>query len=106
MPAMLLWIQGTFNGDDAMALSYNGTNIDVIGQIGVDPGSSWGGLAVNTTLLENLMYKPVILMEAMYLMHRLSGMSFQSTMNRTWGVIRAIAPRRPYLRYHFLMLQV
>ena len=33
-----------FNGDDAVALSYNGVNIDVIGQIGFDPGSSWGGV--------------------------------------------------------------
>lgn len=34
---------GNFNGDDAIAL-YKGTDlIDVFGQIGVDPGTSWGG---------------------------------------------------------------
>ncbi len=31
-----------FNGDDAFALTKNSENIDVIGQIGVDPGSQWG----------------------------------------------------------------
>ncbi len=30
-----------FNGDDAIALLKNGTVIDVIGEIGVDPGSGW-----------------------------------------------------------------
>lgn len=30
-----------FNGDDAIALKKLGTVIDVIGQIGVDPGTSW-----------------------------------------------------------------
>ncbi len=35
-----------FNGDDAVALRKNGVLIDVIGQIGFDPGSEWGtGLA-------------------------------------------------------------
>ena len=35
-----------FNGDDAIAVSIGGTNIDVVGQIGVDPGNEWGaGLA-------------------------------------------------------------
>jgi uncharacterized protein len=33
---------GWFNGDDAVALVKSGTNIDVIGQIGFDPGSQWG----------------------------------------------------------------
>jgi len=32
----------TFNGDDAVALSCNGELLDVIGQIGVDPGEAWG----------------------------------------------------------------
>ena len=32
----------TFNGDDAIAVSCNGTVLDVIGQIGVDPGVAWG----------------------------------------------------------------
>ncbi len=31
-----------FNGDDAVVLSKGGVIIDVIGQIGVDPGSEWG----------------------------------------------------------------
>jgi len=33
---------GWYNGDDAIALLHNGVIIDVIGQIGVDPGSEWG----------------------------------------------------------------
>lgn len=33
---------GWFNGDDAIALLRDGTFVDVIGQIGVDPGSQWG----------------------------------------------------------------
>ena len=33
---------GFFNGDDAVALVNSGSIIDVIGQIGVDPGSQWG----------------------------------------------------------------
>lgn len=32
----------TFNGDDAVELRCNGTTLDVIGQIGTDPGSEWG----------------------------------------------------------------
>ncbi len=31
-----------FNGDDAVALACGGNLVDVIGQIGVDPGSEWG----------------------------------------------------------------
>ena len=31
-----------FNGDDAVALVKDGVILDVIGQIGVDPGSAWG----------------------------------------------------------------
>jgi hypothetical protein len=31
----------TFNGDDAVALECGGTLLDVIGQIGVDPGDAW-----------------------------------------------------------------
>lgn len=42
----------SFNGDDAVALRRNGANIDVIGQIGTDPGTEWGtgdtGTADNT----------------------------------------------------------
>ncbi len=33
---------GFFNGDDAIALVKNGAIVDVIGQIGVDPGTEWG----------------------------------------------------------------
>ncbi len=33
---------GFFNGDDAVVLSHNGAIVDVIGQIGFDPGSEWG----------------------------------------------------------------
>lgn len=31
-----------FNGDDAVVLLHNDTIIDVIGQVGTDPGSEWG----------------------------------------------------------------
>jgi hypothetical protein len=31
----------TFNGDDAVALECDGMTLDVIGQIGVDPGDAW-----------------------------------------------------------------
>ncbi|GJM33416.1 MAG: hypothetical protein DHS20C18_24170 [Saprospiraceae bacterium] len=37
-----------FNGDDAFALTKDGVNIDVIGQIGVDPGSQWGSDPIST----------------------------------------------------------
>ncbi len=33
---------GWFNGDDAVVLRKGTTVIDVIGQIGFDPGSEWG----------------------------------------------------------------
>jgi hypothetical protein len=40
-----------FNGDDALALSCGGELLDVFGQIGVDPGDSWGvGATVDHTL--------------------------------------------------------
>jgi hypothetical protein len=32
----------TFNGDDAIAIECGGVNVDVVGQIGVDPGDGWG----------------------------------------------------------------
>ncbi|MEZ4793603.1 MAG: lamin tail domain-containing protein [Gelidibacter sp.] len=38
----------TFNGDDAVALVNNGNIIDVIGQIGFDPGTEWTGGSVST----------------------------------------------------------
>jgi hypothetical protein len=37
-----------FNGDDAVALRKDGLNIDVIGQIGVDPGTGWTGGGCST----------------------------------------------------------
>jgi hypothetical protein len=41
----------TFNGDDALALRCGGQLLDVIGQIGVDPGAAWGeGATADHTL--------------------------------------------------------
>jgi hypothetical protein len=41
----------TFNGDDALALSCDGVILDVIGEIGVDPGDSWAeGATADHTL--------------------------------------------------------
>lgn len=37
-----------FNGDDAVELNCNGSRLDVIGQIGFDPGSEWGTGLVST----------------------------------------------------------
>jgi predicted extracellular nuclease len=37
-----------FNGDDAFALRHNGSLVDVIGQIGFDPGTQWGAPPVST----------------------------------------------------------
>ena len=37
-----------FNGDDAIALLHNGLIIDIIGQVGVDPGSEWGSGLTST----------------------------------------------------------
>ncbi|WP_333795725.1 ExeM/NucH family extracellular endonuclease [Rheinheimera sp.] len=44
---------GNFNGDDAVALYKGSTLLDVIGQIGVDPGTSWGSTVktLDTTLV-------------------------------------------------------
>jgi predicted extracellular nuclease len=39
---------GWFNGDDAVELVHNGSPIDVIGQIGVDPGIAWGTAPTST----------------------------------------------------------
>ncbi len=39
---------GWFNGDDAVVLAKGGTVIDVIGQIGFDPGSEWGSGLTST----------------------------------------------------------
>lgn len=37
-----------FNGDDAVSLTKNGVLIDVIGQIGFDPGTAWTGGGLST----------------------------------------------------------
>jgi predicted extracellular nuclease len=39
---------GLFNGDDAVALVKGTTIVDVIGQIGVDPGTEWGSALTST----------------------------------------------------------
>ncbi len=39
---------GWFNGDDAVVLRKGTTNLDVIGQIGFDPGTEWGSGLVST----------------------------------------------------------
>jgi len=46
----------TFNGNDAVALECDGKILDVIGQIGVDPGAAWGKSS-NTTLDHTLQRK-------------------------------------------------
>ncbi|HYO16908.1 MAG TPA: lamin tail domain-containing protein [Thermoanaerobaculia bacterium] len=38
----------SFNGDDAVVLKRNGTVIDSIGQVGVDPGTQWGSGVAST----------------------------------------------------------
>ncbi|WP_036182191.1 chitobiase/beta-hexosaminidase C-terminal domain-containing protein [Ureibacillus manganicus] len=44
-----------FNGDDALVLKNAGTVIDSIGQVGVDPGTSWGTTVktIDSTLIRN-----------------------------------------------------
>lgn len=37
-----------FNGDDAIVLKNNGVVIDVIGQVGFDPGNQWGSGLIST----------------------------------------------------------
>ncbi len=37
-----------FNGNDAIALRHNGSNIDIIGQIGYNPGTEWGSGLTST----------------------------------------------------------
>lgn len=39
-----------YNGNDAVALRKNGVDIDVIGQIGFDPGTEWGGSTADNTM--------------------------------------------------------
>jgi hypothetical protein len=38
----------TFNGNDAVAISCDGKILDVLGQIGVDPGVAWGSGTITT----------------------------------------------------------
>lgn len=49
----------TFNGNDAIALTKNGTLIDIIGVIGQDPGTAWTGGGAST-LDMTLVRKPGI----------------------------------------------
>ncbi|MEL6987726.1 MAG: T9SS type A sorting domain-containing protein, partial [Bacteroidota bacterium] len=37
-----------FNGDDAVVLTDGATDLDIIGQVGTDPGSEWGGAFCGT----------------------------------------------------------
>ena len=39
---------GIFNGDDALVLRKNGAAVDVIGQVGFDPGTEWGSGLTST----------------------------------------------------------
>jgi predicted extracellular nuclease len=39
---------GWFNGDDAVVLRHGSTVLDVIGQVGVDPGTEWGSGLTST----------------------------------------------------------
>jgi predicted extracellular nuclease len=50
---------GNFNGDDAIALYNGSTLIDVVGQIGFDPGTTWGSGDVQT-LNKTLVRKPTV----------------------------------------------
>ncbi len=50
---------GNFNGDDAVALYNGSTLIDVIGQIGFDPGTTWGSGDVKT-LDKTLVRQPTV----------------------------------------------
>jgi Secretion system C-terminal sorting domain/Lamin Tail Domain len=40
---------GWYNGDDAIALIYTAGVLDVIGQIGVDPGANWSSSGIETS---------------------------------------------------------
>jgi predicted extracellular nuclease len=50
---------GWFNGDDAVVLRKGTTIIDVIGQVGIDPGTEWG-TGVTSTADNTLRRKPSI----------------------------------------------
>ena len=42
------YASNSFNGDDAVVLKHGSTVLDVIGQIGFDPGSAWGSGSTTT----------------------------------------------------------
>src|SRR5690606_34910541 len=50
-------VSGAWNGDDALVLERDGIVIDSFGQVGFDPGTSWGGgtsvITLNNTLRRN-----------------------------------------------------
>ena len=46
-----------FNGDDAIALLKNGTPLDVIGEIGVDPGSGWAVAGVSNATKDHTLVR-------------------------------------------------
>jgi predicted extracellular nuclease len=48
-----------FNGDDAVALVKGTTLIDVIGQIGTDPGTAWGA-GITSTMDHTLRRRPTV----------------------------------------------
>ena len=48
-----------FNGDDAIVLTQGGSIVDVIGEIGFDPGGQWGSLLVSTAN-NSLIRKPTV----------------------------------------------
>ena len=50
-----------YNGDDALGLFHGTTLIDMIGQVGVDPGTAWDVAGVTTAMLNHtLIRKPTI----------------------------------------------
>lgn len=49
-----------FNGDDAVVLKRNGVIIDIIGQIGCDPGTSWTANGGFNTLDKTLVRRPEV----------------------------------------------
>lgn len=51
----------SFNGDDAVVLSHNQTPIDIIGEIGFDPGSAWSVAGETGTANKTILRKQSIL---------------------------------------------
>jgi uncharacterized protein len=50
---------GWFNGDDAVVLRHGTTTLDVVGQIGSDPGTEWGS-GLTSTADNTLRRKPTV----------------------------------------------